>query len=368
MATINNKRIFKELEQLNASKDVLESSGVYIHYNEDNIRTVYALLIGQSETPYHNGFYFFEFTYPDTYPMTPPVAKYLTQGIVTDSTKKALSVRFNPNLYTNGKVCLSMLNTWQGPSWIPANTLHNVLIAIQGLVLTKDPLRNEPGYESGDNAQKINAYNDIIEYSNLKISVLDMICNQPLPELTVFSTIMRQHFLKNYENYVSFINNKISTGHDNKSILCTYMAQSPVITRYSELLTSIHNLNTTLNHSINSDLSGGVGSAFDKIYKSILDSINSSVAAISAITGYVPNPEPNKLKLEHIASFSQNDIQNIFNNMNNNNFSDDDENDENYEIDENDDGEETKNYDKIQKISFQKPITMLGPFESDDDE
>jgi hypothetical protein len=28
-------------------------------------------------------------------------------------------VRFNPNLYINGKVCLSLLGTWSGPSWNP---------------------------------------------------------------------------------------------------------------------------------------------------------------------------------------------------------------------------------------------------------
>ncbi len=29
-------------------------------------------------------------------------------------------VRFNPNLYDDGKVCLSLLGTWHGPSWDPA--------------------------------------------------------------------------------------------------------------------------------------------------------------------------------------------------------------------------------------------------------
>lgn len=29
-------------------------------------------------------------------------------------------VRFNPNLYNCGKVCLSLLGTWAGPGWDPA--------------------------------------------------------------------------------------------------------------------------------------------------------------------------------------------------------------------------------------------------------
>ena len=31
-------------------------------------------------------------------------------------------VRFNPNLYACGKVCLSLLGTWSGPSWVPGQS------------------------------------------------------------------------------------------------------------------------------------------------------------------------------------------------------------------------------------------------------
>ena len=31
-------------------------------------------------------------------------------------------VRFNPNLYNCGKVCLSLLGTWSGPSWDPGTS------------------------------------------------------------------------------------------------------------------------------------------------------------------------------------------------------------------------------------------------------
>lgn len=31
-------------------------------------------------------------------------------------------VRFNPNLYVCGKVCLSLLGTWSGPAWHPATS------------------------------------------------------------------------------------------------------------------------------------------------------------------------------------------------------------------------------------------------------
>ena len=31
-------------------------------------------------------------------------------------------VRFNPNLYNCGKVCLSLLGTWSGPGWVPGES------------------------------------------------------------------------------------------------------------------------------------------------------------------------------------------------------------------------------------------------------
>ena len=47
------------------------------------------------------------------------------------------TVRFNPNLYANGKVCLSILGTWSGPGWSPVQSLASVLISIQSLMNSK---------------------------------------------------------------------------------------------------------------------------------------------------------------------------------------------------------------------------------------
>ena len=49
------------------------------------------------------------------YPLSPPKVNFMT----TDGGR----VRFNPNLYTCGKVCLSVLNTWDKNDWTPANTI-----------------------------------------------------------------------------------------------------------------------------------------------------------------------------------------------------------------------------------------------------
>jgi len=207
MSSKRLKRIINEIKELQDSVKLLEDSGIYFNYNEDNINVIYAMLLGPEKTPYEKGFYFLKFEYSDNYPMEPPIAKYCTQGYLTNpSNNSNFMVRFNPNLYSCGKVCLSMLNTWTGPGWVPTNTMSNVLISIQALVLNEEPLRNEPGFEHAS-FKEINKYNNIIEYSNIKISVLEMILKPPL-EFLIFRKQMCDIFLKNINYYKTFCTNK----------------------------------------------------------------------------------------------------------------------------------------------------------------
>ena len=78
-----------------------------------------------------------------SYPNVPPKVNLQTTG--------KGEVRFNPNLYNCGKVCLSLLGTWsgaQGETWNEqTSTLLQVLVSIQSLIFVKDPYYNEPGYE-----------------------------------------------------------------------------------------------------------------------------------------------------------------------------------------------------------------------------
>lgn len=64
------------------------------------------LITGPSDTPYANGCFELDVYFPVDYPNTPMLINLETTG--------RHSVRFNPNLYLDGKVCLSVLNTWHG--------------------------------------------------------------------------------------------------------------------------------------------------------------------------------------------------------------------------------------------------------------
>lgn len=99
-----------------------------------------AMVVGPPETPYAFVPFFFDFALPAEYPREPPLAHFHAQHVGNE--------RLNPNLYVDGKVCLSLLGTWSGPSWdAQRSTLLQVLVSLQGLVLVEEPYFNEPGHE-----------------------------------------------------------------------------------------------------------------------------------------------------------------------------------------------------------------------------
>jgi ubiquitin-protein ligase len=202
------KRILNELKELEESKEVLKQSGIYFDYDESNIEKINVMFIGPEDTPYEKGFYFFELTYPEDYPMTPPNMKYSTQGYLTSNnsgSNNLVKVRFNPNLYTNGKVCISMLNTWKGPGWVPTNTASNIFVAIQALVFNEEPLRNEPGFENSAQVC-IDTYTKIIKYANIKISIFEQF-NKDMGQFEVFKEIIKSYVKENINIYDKNIEN-----------------------------------------------------------------------------------------------------------------------------------------------------------------
>ena len=69
---------------------------------------------GPEDTPYSGGLFIFDTFFPGEYPTNCPKVNMQTTG--------QGQVRFNPNLYNCGKVCLSLLGTWQGAAgetWDP---------------------------------------------------------------------------------------------------------------------------------------------------------------------------------------------------------------------------------------------------------
>lgn len=178
------KRIFKDIQEIKTGD--LHTHGIYCSFSEKNIHNAYALIIGPDGTPYGDGSYIFKIEFPSNYPLSPPKVISLTQGHY---------IRFNPNLYTNGKVCVSILNTWVGPEWTTSCTLQSVLLSIQTL-LNETPIHNEPGWETIESTDlRCVNYNNLLKYANLKIAILDMI-DKSVGCLEVFKDIMLEHLHK----------------------------------------------------------------------------------------------------------------------------------------------------------------------------
>ncbi|KAJ4967302.1 hypothetical protein NE237_019151 [Protea cynaroides] len=110
---------------------------IYVRVYEGRIDLLRAAIIGAAGTPYHDGLFFFDILFPSDYPARPPSVHFHSYGL-----------QINPNLYADGSVCLSLLNTWIGKKherWNPSeSTILQVLLSIQALVLNEKPYFNEP--------------------------------------------------------------------------------------------------------------------------------------------------------------------------------------------------------------------------------
>ncbi|CAH8331494.1 unnamed protein product [Eruca vesicaria subsp. sativa] len=113
---------------------------IYVRVYEERMDLIRAALVGAPGTPYHDGLFFFDIMLPPQYPHEPPMVHYHSGGM-----------RLNPNLYESGRVCLSLLNTWNGSGtemWNPvSSSILQVLLSFQALVLNEKPYFNEAGYD-----------------------------------------------------------------------------------------------------------------------------------------------------------------------------------------------------------------------------
>jgi len=110
------------------------------------------------------------------------------------------SFRFNPNLYANGKVCLSLLGTWNGPGWNPEHsTLLQLLLSIQAMIFVEEPYFNEPGYQGTRNTEEGGycsaEYNARVSLGTMAAAMLLHMKERP----PLFEEVSRVHFALNRE-------------------------------------------------------------------------------------------------------------------------------------------------------------------------
>jgi ubiquitin-protein ligase len=200
----NIARIAKEMSSLKTSITPNWGSNIFIKCNKENMSLIKVAITGPKDTPYENGFFEFHIKLGENYPENNPACHFQT----TDGGK----IRFNPNLYECGKVCLSLLGTWRGDEsekWNKStSSILQLLISIQSLILCEQPYFNEPGYASSygtkEGTTRSNDYNKIRQTSCINVAIIKQIENPP----DDFQNVIYGHFhfkreeiLKNFDKW-----------------------------------------------------------------------------------------------------------------------------------------------------------------------
>ncbi|KAJ8934016.1 hypothetical protein NQ314_013652 [Rhamnusium bicolor] len=172
--------------------------GVWVRSYGNRIDLLSVMIRGPAKTPYEDGLFLFDIQLSPDYPRSPPLVHYISYS----------TERLNPNLYVEGKVCVSLLGTWMGRGtevWGPKSTLLQLIVSIQGLILVSEPYYNEAGYEKQTDTQQ--GYENSRTYNELVIlklvqSMTEMLISPP----EIFKREVYTHFAQNGQNLCDRLN------------------------------------------------------------------------------------------------------------------------------------------------------------------
>ncbi|TFK56533.1 hypothetical protein OE88DRAFT_1741727 [Heliocybe sulcata] len=162
--------------------------GIWVRVDEVRNDAIKIMIAGPEKTPYEGGLFEFDCFMPLEYPHEPPLMHLRTTG--------GGRVRFNPNLYAQGKVCLSLLGTWPGrpeEQWSSKSTLLQVLVSIQSMIMVDTPFFNEPGFgKANPNDQRSIQYNRNVALQTVKWAMVDWMDDGH--KHGIWSDVIAQHF------------------------------------------------------------------------------------------------------------------------------------------------------------------------------
>lgn len=104
--------------------------GIAVELNDDNLHEWKVYIEGPKETFYEGGIFQLAMKFPSDYPMSPPTVTFLSDF-------------WHPNVYTDGKVCISILHppgvdemSGELPEerWLPTQTVTTILLSIISLL------------------------------------------------------------------------------------------------------------------------------------------------------------------------------------------------------------------------------------------
>ena len=177
-----SKAIMRMISEISTFKTGLPlnwESTAWVRVSKSNMNVFSFFISGPKDTPYENGIFEFNSAFPSNYPNKEPYVLLHTTG--------GGSIRFNPNLYNCGKVCLSLLGTWsgqEGEKWNPkTSTFLQVIVSIQSLIFVETPYFNEPGWEKSMNTpegqKKSKEYNEPLQVGTIEWAINQMLTSPP---------------------------------------------------------------------------------------------------------------------------------------------------------------------------------------------
>eukprot|EP01116_Phalansterium_solitarium_P017677 TRINITY_DN4413_c0_g1_i2.p1 TRINITY_DN4413_c0_g1~~TRINITY_DN4413_c0_g1_i2.p1 ORF type:complete len:883 (+),score=181.75 TRINITY_DN4413_c0_g1_i2:114-2762(+) len=222
-------RLAQEHSSFVTSLPLSYDSSVFVRTDDDRMDFISFVITGPKDSPYESGVFAFDAFFPAAYPAQAPLVNLMTTGNGT--------VRFNPNLYNCGKVCLSLLGTWSGSageSWNKdTSTFLQVLVSIQSLIMVPQPYFNEPGYEAemgtpaGDQHNK--SYNEVIRVATIEHAMVGQLRQPPRG----FEDVVQQHFTLKKDSILALCDKWLQEGKDSSA-------------HYSRLLKAVKNLRSEL--------------------------------------------------------------------------------------------------------------------------
>ncbi|KAI1263772.1 hypothetical protein F5Y18DRAFT_116023 [Xylariaceae sp. FL1019] len=162
------KRLVTELSTLKTSLP----EGIFVRHGDSRLDVMQIMIVGPRGTPYEHGIFEFDLWCPTDYPRVPPKMRFKTTG--------GGKVSFNPNLYADGKICLSLLGTWSGEPWRPEqSTILQVLLSIQTMIFCENPWYNEPGRETHPNKAQSTRFNQTVAGYTFDLGILPWLSLTP---------------------------------------------------------------------------------------------------------------------------------------------------------------------------------------------
>ena len=121
MTTRARRRLLRDFQSVQDDPP----TGVSATPLDTNIMLWNAVIFGPQETPFADGTFKLTLEFSEEYPNKPPVVKFISK-------------MFHPNIYSDGGICLDILQS----RWSPIYNVSSILTSIQSML--SDPNPNSP--------------------------------------------------------------------------------------------------------------------------------------------------------------------------------------------------------------------------------